>query len=59
LHSLYKGANKRRRIVVFRSSPGPKAAGPTATAHCPSHFWSMRFAGLRADGLLAKEGLGL
>jgi hypothetical protein len=33
LHSLYKGANKRRRIAVFRSPPGPEAAGPTATAH--------------------------
>ena len=56
LHSLYKGANKRRRIAVFRPSPGPEAAGPTATAHCPSHFWPMRFAGLRADGLTGQRG---
>src|SRR4051812_8828437 len=31
--SLCKGANKRRRIAVFRPPPGPGAAGPTATAH--------------------------
>src|SRR3954466_12637182 len=56
LHSLYKGANKRRRIAVFRPPPGPEAAGPTATAHCPSLFWSMRFAGFRADGLTGQRG---
>jgi ubiquinol-cytochrome c reductase iron-sulfur subunit len=32
LHSVYKGANKRRRIAAFRSPPGPGAAGSTATA---------------------------
>src|SRR6188474_299877 len=32
LRSVCKGANKPRRIAAFRPSPGPGAAGLTATA---------------------------
>ena len=53
LHSLYKGANKRRRIAAFRPPPGPEAAGPTATGGIAC---GNAFAVLRAGGLTGQRG---
>ena len=55
LHSLYKGANKPRRIAVFRPSPGLRRP-PTATAECQG-FAPVAFAGQRGWTVQLEEGL--